>query len=968
MFLKDELSELFVGDNYSKIIALNNYARIGCNAYVAIMQDIEGKSTKTLVMPPSEDEDLSVDKSNSLASKPQITSPNFYNVLNCCEISLDDDTTNNVVSNIVTLAKSGNHFMPLIEIAREYSNFVFVIATSIPYANNSYKFSDENGLCEFMRSVCKCVYKKMSVKSPLVACMYIRCYKKKVYLKVHFLNYVMDISNRVALMKVVNKKLGDDPTFTGAYPIRYNEFYESSTFPLIQASKEHYYWQLFRVFECRKSFGVTVTDIGKAEFAEKFLDNPAVSPTILSINNYTDKELYHRDVPEYKLNCVSFDEEAKFMKEVNSSIRIAYFDLVLRFLPVEYKKGIHMENIVLSLKLIGSVLLAKHHFMKSEGATEEEFYRIWNKTKKVAMMGYYANIVRNDPQYKEALNAFIVNEIEKAYYASEGKVSDAAISRLINCYFYGRYYSFEVVQKSSTNKIRTFEFIDEFSDTDEELLYKWREINECSNAIFNFMTEDMNKMFNLAKDRLNLIGANSNSKDPKEKALGKIKTKFISCRDKLTNANGNESIYRMYRKHEINCGLFAKRINADKGVLGVHNGILDLNLECDDPQPKLYTGYSPYVVTKCVNARWIPYSEIKANGKYIGKIKQVFKDIIPQKDARDYILFIMSTILDEKSHKMFVLMMFGWGNNGKSLMWDIVLCLMCMYGVKLSPKLITSDRIGGSADPEFMRIKDHRFGLIAETNKNDKLVASRLKAITEKVKEGRELFKDDENFDTKATIVVNSNYEMTLDDIDHGTTRRIIIYRAQTRFTYNPDPDDEHEKKIDPSLPELLTRKRALAELLSWLVHIRCKFHRKYKSDIFKVLSPTIEQHTNEYKCNQDNITKFIHQRLVIMNGFKLDGKLRQGETLDGIAKQYEEQNKVFSDKLKMETVTREYMEWTKAVNGITINDGFNSLLNSFKNSCIGKRIIGDGELSYLPGIRILERGTLKLEGEVHVR
>jgi len=56
-----------------------------------------------------------------------------------------------------------------------------------------------------------------------------------------------------------------------------------------------------------------------------------------------------------------------------------------------------------------------------------------------------------------------------------------------------------------------------------------------------------------------------------------------------------------------------------------------------------------------------------------------------------------------------------------------------------------------------------------------------------------------------------------------------------------------------------------------------------------------------------------------------------------------------------------------KAINGVTITDGFNSLLNSFKNSCISKRIISDGELAYMNGIRIIERGEVKREGEVHI-
>jgi len=952
MYLKEELSEIFNGDNYSKIISMHKYARVGCSAYGNVVQSVG-----------------EVKKANTINSHEEVKlANNFYNVIDCSDVAMNDEDTAEVITNILSLVNSGNHFMPVVEVAREYSNLVFVIPTTINYSNNTYRFNDEDGLCEFMRSLCKKLYKKMSVKTTVNVLMYIRCYKKKVYFKVHLLDYVMDISNRVALMKLVNKQIVEVPSFTEAYPIMYNEFYETSTLPLVQSGKDHYYWQLYRIFECRKSYNISISNIDKVVFMERLTTNPDISPLVLSINNYTGKEMYYRDVPIYTMESKSFNEDVILLREINNNIRIGFFNLVLKYLPDEYKEGVHMENIVMSLKLIDQkcLLLAKHYYMKSANATEEGFYSIWSRVRKVSMMGYYANIVAVDKEYIGALKSFIAKEIEKEYYNRGGSVVDTTLATLINCYFYGRYYSFEVMQKAGSNKIRMYEFVDEYSDASEEYLYKWREAS-ASGKIYRFMVEDLDPIFGIVSDKLGIADANSRSKDAKEKALGKMATAFNASKKKLTGAVGINSIYRLFKEQEINNGLFAFKINADKGVIGVHNGILDLDLDSDDPKPKLYTGYSPFVVTKSVNARWVPYEKVKCAGKYIRLIKNAIKDIIPEKDARRKILYVISTALDEKSQKMFLLMLIGWGSNGKSLIFDTILCLLFMYGIKLSTKLITSDRIGGAADPELMKMKGHRFGLIAETNKNDKLIASRVKQITEKVKDGRDLFQDSENFDTKSTIIVNSNYELNLDDTDHGTTRRLMIYRNKIRFVYNPDPTDENEKKIDPSLPDIFTCDEALTELFSWLVHLRCKFHRLYKSDIFNVESETIDRYTNEYKCNQDNITKFIHQRLVIMKGFKMDGKLRQGETLDSIARYYDEKNIQFVEKLKMESVTREYVEWMKAINGVTITDGFNSLLNSFKNSCISKRIISDGELAYMNGIRIIERGEVKREGEVHI-
>lgn len=940
MYLKNELVEIFNGDNYSKIISVDKYARVGCSAYVEVKRLAERAKSELPI--------------------------NFYDVISCTEIAMDDDTTNEVVDNIVKLINSGNHFMPIIEVAREYSNLVFIAETNIPYVGNAYKFPDEDGICEFIKSVCKKIYKKMSIKTPLTVCMYIRCYKKKVYFKLHFLEYVMDISNRVALMKTIIKKLTSDETFKAVYPIRFNEFSETSTLPLMQSSKEHFFWQLFRTFKCNKNYGVTVTNITKDEFKERY------PPLMLSINNYTGKELFHRDVPSYSIDNVSFNEDVSLLYEINKSTRIAFLDLVLRHLPIEYKQGKHMENIIMSLKCVNdSKLLVKYHFKNnypqdSPLDCEEAFNKIWNRNNKISLFGYYANIARDDATFKSNFREFLLNEIEKAFYTYGGKISDAKLSQLLDCCFYGRYYSFEVMRKGGNPIMRIYEYVDEYIEANNDLLYKWHEVGNSS-VIGRFISNDMHEYFRAVFERLKSLGANSRSKDEKLNAMGKMMTKFENSTNKLADSTGVAHIYDFYKKYEISCGLFFTRINADKSVIGVKNGILDLDLYSDDPKPRLYKGYSPYVVTKSADAKWIPYEKLKQKAKYLPRIKQVFRDNIPEDDARFKYKCLLSTSFDEVAIKDIILIDLGFGSNGKSTNSDWHLAVTGNYGTKLSSTLITEGRKGSAADPEFMKIFGHRFGLIAETNKKDKLVAGRLKSITERVKDGRGLFEDCSNFDANPTVIINSNYPLPSEDTDFGTTRRIMVYYRKVRYVYNPDVNDPHERKIDPSVSNLLLiNEEARNEYFSWMVHIRCKFQRLYGGNIHKVPSQTIDDYTNDYRCEQDNISKFIHRKLVIMKGYKADGKLREGETAEAITEYYANNEIMFVERLSMESVVREYIEWNKVNNGIVVTDGYNGVFNTFKTSRLSKRIVGDGETAYLKGIRILERGKSKLEEESH--
>ena len=948
MYLDNELSDLIGGDNFPKISSLHKRSKLGCHTYRALVDFVGGDSNMITLNEPKNE-------------------PNFYNVVLCKDVHVCDDDMLQMMEQLQKHTEK-YHFVPFVEVAREFSNLVFVIETNIQYSNNTFKFGDEFDIKSSLQMICKRVYKMMKLKSDMRVCVYIRAHKRKVYLKMHFLDQVMDIHNRVHLTKQVAKiieSMNDEPIFKTVYPIRYNEFYSTSVLPMA-ASPEHYYWNIYSVFECKNKYGIHVADTSKDALFE-LCNSPGNTLAILSINSYNThykKTLYSSssEIERYEPSNINQKLNIMLIKYMNEYPRLAFTDLVLRYLPDKVKEE-NYKDIIYSLKVEGIEhidVLARYHF-----PYVENFDKMWYNPHKRFSFGYYANLVSNSPEYKAELDELIERVIEKEFYSGTGCVSDYTCAMIINFFFYGKFYSYADVGKIKSTR-HDYMFVDIQDQAKENSLYKWQKYSE-STKVANFISEHLFRVVERVGNKLGITGS-SHSKDEQIKELNKRKTSFNSSNKMLRDTTKYTKIMVSLYRNFANSPTFPDRMNKAPDVIGVINGVLHLDLASKDPHPILYQCYSPYIVTKSCDVKFTPYAEVKSSGKYIIKIKEMIKSIIPEKDARVKILYFMSTGLDQAVDLCKILILLGWGCNGKSTIFDGWVKALLDYAVKLSNTLLTQQRKGSSADPEFVAMRDKSFGLIAETSRNDKLVSARLKSATEVIKDGRGLFEDCGNFNSKVTLAVCSNYPVRIEDFDDGTTRRIMVYRHKVKFVRNPDPKNPNEKKLDPECAQLFNNKKARSEFFSWMVHLRCKFHRLYNSDIDKVLSPTIDAYTASYICEQDLLTQFIYQRIVFLIGYDEECKLRVENEIEVDAAYDEiETGLSYSQKIMMTEVVDKYREWSLQYARTQVNEGYNTLLDVFKVSALGRYINDDMDLAYLRGMRVLELGKSKHKGESHI-
>lgn len=993
--MQDELSRLYEKDTFSKIISLDkgskfhsvNYNRISAIA-------LKGQLVKAVG--PGE----VVGFSNN----------GFHNIIGCTQFRLDEESLEEFTKNTLEMIEDGNHFLPIIEVPQEYSNLSFVVETNIKYLSAQFPSAifqneDVNGC---IATICKRIYKELKVKLSTDVCVYIRAYGKKIYLKFHMLKFLMNYSNKVAIIRqleeLISQIAAEKGPFEKCWLQSFNELYETTAFPALNVALEHSYWSLYAVYECKNKFSVSVNPVERTNFISQLSSKSTNWISALSINDIPSeyiKEVFRRDVPEVKLSTETLQDKFRLTYEINRYHNIEFLNLVLKHLPEEYRRGRHLREIVSSLRLEKNAeLLAKNFYIenrmeylqdesseiesfeiKSEDEKfkelEKEFYKLWNENSKNSVMGFYAYIAKQNAEFRTELNLMIERLVERFAYEDCGKLNNKQIASVMNYWFYGKFVTFDEI-KGKTVINHRYMFVDRADPAEEKFLYKWARF-ENTNSILDFLTEEFGEIIQRVVHKLDNTG---NTETRKLSVKDKSSRKLVGNLSKVKNNLGNEAPLKNNIKmfdRIIESPLFMHKINQDKGVIGVLNGVLFLDLDSDDPQPYLYQGYSPFVVTKSVEAEYVPYHSIKGKTQYLDKIKNAIREIFPDKESRVKFFYYASTGLDEKALKDVLMILIGWGGNGKSLIMDWILELLGDYGVKVSPKLITESPQGGKADPELMQLKGSRLAYAAETSRGDSINSARLKQITEAKKPGRELYGEMGSFESSPTHFLSTNFEMRIPDSDYGTNRRIMCLRLIYQFVFNPDPDNPHEKKIDTTLPSLLSRHpEAKTEFFSWLVHLRCKFQRKYKSVIHRVPSAIIDKDTNEYKCDQDTLSKFITTKLVVLYGYGSNLKLKLPNNhledpdsvstlLNQINEFYEKNEKVISHTLTMDFVIKNYIEWSKRVLGEDIKGNYNSLLKDFLLSPLGKFINGEGDLASINGVRILEHGQPKLKGEVFV-
>lgn len=314
-----------------------------------------------------------------------------------------------------------------------------------------------------------------------------------------------------------------------------------------------------------------------------------------------------------------------------------------------------------------------------------------------------------------------------------------------------------------------------------------------------------------------------------------------------------EEIFRSYE--------FASLLDQDPNAFGVSNGVISLGRKC-----RLINHHHEIPISKFTNVAYVPFDPHHPT-EWQRIVLDGIARIIPEADARDWILYHAAQGLSGKSKEGVLLLWIGGGENGKTtfLRW-VHHALGAAYSDKFNIDLFSAVKENPSqANSALARLKHLQWAYAEESNKSQVLNPARLKELVNCGEiSNRDLHKEQETTRLKANYIAASQHSFIINTYDHGTWRRIWLYTSKTKFRKNPDPNCPLEFKADSKYNDEYPSDPCFqSAMLSILVYYYERLQNEHGGCLKNVPTETIDRETAEYRISQDSIHRWVSEVFV---------------------------------------------------------------------------------------------------------
>ena len=318
--------------------------------------------------------------------------------------------------------------------------------------------------------------------------------------------------------------------------------------------------------------------------------------------------------------------------------------------------------------------------------------------------------------------------------------------------------------------------------------------------------------------------------EAKEIADGEIKAAFRKFALK-SQARAQLGNVVQLAQHNLRVVLSSDALDADKMLLGVLNGTIDLNT-CAFREGRR----EDYITKQCAVAydsaaqcpNWIEFQNKIAGGnaELVAYKQRVFGLLLTGEMVE--ILFILH----------------GSGQNGKTTELETISGLLGDYAHATNASVLLSPKERGGATPEIVAIKGKRAVFINETDDSDHLNESRVKYLCgNDTMSGRDLFESVINFRPTHKTLLRTNHKPKIRGTDLGIWRRIHYWPYLVTIRDDEKIVNFRETKLDPERPGIL----------NWML----AGLKDYMAGGLKP-PPVVCQATKEYRREMDAIGQWI--------------------------------------------------------------------------------------------------------------
>lgn len=468
-----------------------------------------------------------------------------------------------------------------------------------------------------------------------------------------------------------------------------------------------------------------------------------------------------------------------------------------------------------------------------------------------------------------------------------GRLSDQNLADILYIMFRRKFVcDMNAHSASAANALEWYEFVlpSDNMGLDKGSLYKYRrELNPDNLEIY--ISKKLPLQIANVNDWLDKKVEETAEDEAKQKWYKKIKANLIKTCERLGNAVAAAGILKKCRLVFRIRG-FINQLDKDPNVLGVGNGVLKLY-----PNTELIQRYHDNPISRFTPVDYIEYDP---SNPYIKELERAIRDLFAdEEDAYYFTMCYLASSLDARNKNPLLYLWMGEGSNGKSFLLELHINMLGNvvaggYGTKMSIAFLTKERKDGP-DSEKMLLKHARFAYFSESDAGDYIRTGNVKEITggENVS-AAEKFQKQDNFRVHCHFVVATNNDPRISGSDHGTWRRILVYRFKMKLCDNPDPNNKYEKKVDRRFADVVNRS---PEYLSAYIAIMGKYYAlyrdKYNYNLDNIPRPSIDRDTEHYRNEQDTINRFITHRVIYIGAENENGEPTEHISLQDLANKY---------------------------------------------------------------------------------
>lgn len=321
---------------------------------------------------------------------------------------------------------------------------------------------------------------------------------------------------------------------------------------------------------------------------------------------------------------------------------------------------------------------------------------------------------------------------------------------------------------------------------------------------------------------------------------------------------------------------FLSKLNCNPFLVGVANGVLDLNYYDNDSRtgrprvvhrPGLPDDYISFQMGRSEpDLEPISYIPYDASSPEQRELASFFEKIYPDPVLREYVLTLLASCLEGQNKEQRFYVNQGGGSNGKSMIQILMEFTFGDYQTSLQTTVLTRKRPeSGAANPDMITTKCKRYIYMGEPDGGEKLNTSRMKQLSgEDRVEARGLFSDQEKFTMMGKIFLSCNDLPPVSSMDNGTWRRIRVIPHISTFKDPGDPAIDPSKHIYEKDLHLKSKLRYWrTAFLSLLVHY---YETQYL--VHGLREPEIVvSASNKYKEENDMFSSFFAEHFVKETG-----------------------------------------------------------------------------------------------------